>query len=138
MHIQQFTQKTLGVAKDIPNQLLTGLTVGQRLDALVMTPAQTAQVVSLKVTDSLLEIRSPVPLRQGQIVQLEVVQAGGKQVLKLIPPNQNTSTVSRSTAPMLFQPGQQVLVEVVKLLAENRLLLESKIKLDNSSKAVAT
>ena len=138
MHIQQFTQKTLGVAKDIPNQLLTGLTVGQRLDALVMTPAQTAQVVSLKVTDSLLEIRSPVPLRQGQTVQLEVVQAGGKQVLKLIPPNQNTSTVSRSTAPMLFQPGQQVLVEVVKLLAENRLLLESKIKLDNSSKAVAT
>ena len=137
MLIQQLTQKTLGVVKDVPNQLLAGLAVGQRLDALVMTPALAAQIVSLKVTDSLMEIRTPVPLRQGQIVQLDLVQSGDKQVLKLIPPTDSTATASRPIASLPLQSGQQVTVEVIKVLAENRLLLESNNRVDNNPKMLS-
>lgn len=126
MLIQQSIQNTLGVIKDIPSQLLAGLTVGQRVDAIVMTPAQTAQIVTLQVTDSLMEIRSPVPLRQGEVVQLEVVRQGDKAVLKLVVATDSAQAISKSTAQLPLKVGQQIAVEVIKVLAENRLLVEVK------------
>ncbi|MBE9525543.1 MAG: flagellar hook-length control protein FliK [Proteobacteria bacterium] len=126
MLIQQSIQNTLGVVNDIPNQLLAGLTVGQRVEAVVMTPAQTAQIVTLKVTDSLMEIRSPMPLRQGELVQLELVQLGDKTVLKLVAATNSAQAITKSVEPAPLKVGQQIAVEVIKVLAENRLLVEAK------------
>ena len=126
MLIQQPIQNTLGVINDIPSQLLASLTVGQRVDAIVMAPAQTAQIVTLKVTDSLVEIRSPVPLRQGELVQLEVVQQGDKAVLKLVVATNSAQAIAKLVESAPLKVGQQIAVEVIKLLAENRLLVEAK------------
>ncbi len=126
MLIQQSIQNTLMVVNDIPNQLLAGLTVGQRIDAIAMTPAQTAQIVTLKVTDSLMRIRSPLPLQQGEIVQLEVIQLANKIALKLVVPTSDAQVLAKPLALIPLKEGLQIAVEVIKVLAENRLLVEAK------------
>ena len=70
---------------------------------------------------------TPTPLKQGQIVQLELVQTADKPLLKLIPsseiPLPTTKTADASLIKLV--PGQQVAVEVVKLLSENRVLAQT-------------
>ncbi|NQY27035.1 MAG: flagellar hook-length control protein FliK [Piscirickettsiaceae bacterium] len=135
MLIQQSIQNTLMVVNDIPNQLLAGLSVGQRIDAIVMTSAQAAQIVTLKVTDSLMEIRSPTSLKQGDIVQLEVIQLGNKIALKLVVSTSDAQAIVKPLAPIPLKVGQQIAVEVIKVLTENRLLVEAK---PNSARVAQT
>jgi hypothetical protein len=126
MQIQQSLQNIAGTAQVIPPQVLAGMVVGQQIEAAVVQASLAAQLVSLKIGESLIQVTTPVPLKQGQTVQLELVQGGEKPVLKLIPPNnvvQSSPRVNPNQASLV--QGQQVAVEVIKLLAENRLLVQT-------------
>jgi hypothetical protein len=71
-------------------------------------------------------VTTPVPLKQGQTVQLELVQTADKPVLKLVPPTEIPPPVrTTDVGSIKLVPGQQVAVEVIKLLAENRVLVQT-------------
>lgn len=124
--VQQSIQTQVGSIQDIPKNLLANLVIGQRLEAVVMTSSLIAELASIKVADSLLEIRSPVALQAGQKVQLEVVLKNGEAVLTLLPP-------VNKAEPVVLKPGQQVAVEVIKVLAENRVLVQVQVPSTNES-----
>ncbi|OUR73244.1 hypothetical protein A9Q78_04720 [Methylophaga sp. 41_12_T18] len=126
MLIQQATQAQLGVIKDIPAKLLANLVVGQQVEAVVLTAALAAEVVKLRVADSLLEIKTPIRLTQGQAVKLVVVQSDGKPVLQLLPTVAASSVpqVKPQTLPLVLELGQQLSVEVAKVVSKDRLLLD--------------
>lgn len=126
MQIQQSIQNITGTIQAVPPQVLAGLLVGQQIEAAVVKASLAAQTVSLKVGNTLLQVTTPVPLKQGQIVQLELVQAGGKPVLRLVTPSealQNTTPIASALTRLV--PGQRLPIEVIKLLAENRLLVQT-------------
>ena len=123
MQIQKSIDGEQGRVKNTSSTSVSALAIGQKLDAMVMTSALTAQIVTVKVADSLIDIRSPRPLQQGQKIQLEVVEEGGKAVLKLV----STPAVNKVLDVAPLKVGQQVAVEVVKVLAGDRLLVETRL-----------
>ena len=128
MFVQQAIQTQIGTIQDIPKNVLAGLVIGQRVEAVVITVTAAVETVSIKLADSILEIRSPVLLQAGQKVQLELVLQNGKPVLQLIPP----ATVSE---PVSLKPGQQLAVEVIKVLADNKLFVQTTPLLTDRNKA---
>lgn len=126
MLVQQSIQTQLGFTQEIPLKLLADLVIGQRLEAVVMASVAASEMVSIKVADSLLDIRSPTALQAGQKIQLELVMENGKPVLKLVSPNVNVAEL-----PSL-KPGQQLAVEVIKVLAENRVLVQAVMTKGNA------
>jgi len=151
MLIPQTPQNQLGLVKDIPPSLLANLAVGQRIDAVVLIAALASEIVKLRVADTIIELKTPVPLTQGQAVQLELVKVDGKLLLQIVPaektdvPNSlvktNSPLLSASqkaeqpvplkvgkspdnpVLPSALKVGQQASVEVIKVLANNRVLL---------------
>ncbi len=132
MFIQQSVQTSVGSTQDIPNKLLADIAFGQRLESTVVKPALAGEVITIKIADSLLNIRTPVDLQAGQKLQLEVVLEQGKLALKIVSIAQGSkatipfeSLTKRSPELFSLKAGQQVSVEVVKILAENRLLVQT-------------
>ncbi len=124
MQIQQSRQHSLGVVNQVPAQVLTSLVVGQQIEASVVKAALVAQIASLRVGETLIEVKTPIPLQQGQTVKLELVQSGDKPVLKLILPAQHVEPTPRTTTQTAgLLPGQQVAVEVIKVLSDHRVLV---------------
>ncbi|OUR64678.1 hypothetical protein A9Q79_05095 [Methylophaga sp. 42_25_T18] len=148
MLIPQTPQNQVGLVKDIPPNLLANIAVGQRVDAVVLIAALASEVVKLRVADTIIELKTPVSLTQGQAVQLELVKVDGKLVLQLVPA-EKTDLLAKLNSPLLsaaqktepqalvgvskalenpvlpsaLKVGQQASVEVIKVLANNRLLL---------------
>ncbi len=150
MLIQQSLQNPVGLIQDIPAKLLAEIVIGQRLEAVVVKAAIAGELVTIKLADSLLTIRASEALQAGQRIQLELALENGKPVLKLVP----QQTIGQNTAPLvetaaktnqainnitgnLVKAGQQVAVEVVKVLAENRVLVQTISALDNRSQSLA-
>lgn len=132
MFIQQSVQTPVGSTQDIPKKLLANLTVGQQLESTVVKPASAGEVVTIKIADSSLNIRTSVDLQAGQKLQLEVVLEQGKLALKVVPPTPDTkstipldSLTNRLPEILSLKAGQQMSVEVIKILAENRLLVQT-------------
>lgn len=132
MFIQQSVQTSVGSTQDLPKKLLAEIAVGQRLESIVVKPASAGEIITIKVADSSLNIRTPVDLQAGQKLQLEVVLEQGKLALKIISLAQDLkatvsldSLTSRSPETVNLKAGQQLAVEVVKILAENRLLVQT-------------
>jgi flagellar hook-length control protein FliK len=129
MLIQQMLQNSVGTIKELPANLLANLTVGQRVDAVVLTNAMMAELVKLRVADMMLELKTPIALKQGQTVQLEVVQtADGKLMLKLVQAKDAVAItkLNNPVLPLTLKVGQQLPVEVLKVLDDKRLLLTTK------------
>jgi len=119
--VPQSIQTQTGTIQDLPRKILAGLVIGQRVDALVISATASAEMISIKIGDTVLDIRSSVAMQAGQKIQLELVVEHGKPVLKLVP------AVKLSDLPELpsLKPGQQVAVQVIKILAENRVLVQT-------------
>lgn len=105
------------VLKDVPARLLTQLAEGEQLQATVVARLN-ASVIQLRLGETLIQLTSEQALQPGQKVLLERSVENGQPVIRLTP----TTTEPSLSAP-LFRLGQQVAVEVIKLLAENRLLV---------------
>ena len=163
--IPQSIQIPVGLIQDIPPRLLVDLAIGQQLEAVVAKAALAGELVTIKVGDSLLTIRTQESLQAGQRIQLELILENGKPVLKFVSsqsgqstiplidtttqlnnPNINTAVnsikagqhvnnLNINTAVNSIKVGQHVAVEVVKLLAENRVLVQT-ITSDNRSQVI--
>jgi hypothetical protein len=130
--IPQSVQSAVGLTQDIPNKLLADIVIGQRLESTVVKSAAAGEVIIIKIADSSVTIRTPVDFLAGQKLQLEVVLEQGKLALKIIPLTPGLkaavpldSLTKTSPAILNLKAGQQIAVEVVKILAENRLLVQT-------------
>jgi len=138
--IQQSVQSAIGSTQDIPKKLLADIALGQRLESTVAKPALAGEIITIKVADSSLSIRTPVDLQAGQKLQLEVILEQGKLALKIVSLTQAAkATIPLDSLPKNFpeilnvKVGQQIAVEVVKILAENRLLVQTTLPSSGSS-----
>lgn len=142
MFIQQSVQNTVGSTQDIPKKLLADIAVGQQLESTVVKSASAGEITTIKIADSSINIRTPVDLQAGQKLQLEVVLEQGKLALKIVALTTEakiaaaletlTSLTKNPTEILNLKAGQQIAVEVVKILAENRLLVQTAM-LNNPS-----
>jgi hypothetical protein len=143
--IQQSVQSSVGLTQDIPKKLLADIAIGQRLETTVVKPAVAGEVITIKVADSSVTIRTPVDLQAGQKLQLEVVLEQGKLALKIIPLTQGLKaplaldSLTKNLPEILnLKAGQQIAVEVVKILAEKRLLVQTSTPNNGSSQIKPT
>jgi translation initiation factor 2B subunit (eIF-2B alpha/beta/delta family) len=121
------------VLKDVPARLLSQLAEGQQLQATVVARLN-ASVVQLRLGDTLIQLSTEQALQPGQKVLLERSVENGQPLIKLTP----AATEQPLSAPAL-RLGQQVAVEVIKLLAGNRLLVSpSLINTTDSKPQTAT
>lgn len=133
MFIQQSAQTAIGIIQDIPRQLLADLSIGQRLDAVIVKSALAEELVQIRLADSMLTIRTPQPLQSGQTIQLEVVIENGKPALKFIaadPIVKTTDALAKAQSNLIdmIKIGQQLPVEVVKILADHKILVRAELK----------
>jgi len=137
--VPQSLQTPIGSIQSIPPKVLAELVAGQRVDVVIDKAAKANETVAVKVGDTQLEFKTPVALKAGQAIQLELIQQNNKTFLQLVTANNapqtialltsatlaNSSIANRLTASSLLTVGQSVAVEVVKVLEGNRLLLQS-------------
>lgn len=101
-------------------QSLRGIAPGQKIEAVVTQSAPAGQLVTLQLADRQIQIRAEIPLVQGQTLLLERLPATEAAPLRLL-------TISNLPPPadtlLPLKPGSQVAVEVIKLLAQQRLLV---------------
>ena len=108
-------------------QSLRGIAVGQKVEAVVMQTARAGELVTLQLADRQIQIRAEVPLTQGQTLMLERLPPSAPAALKLL-----TLTPAPVAAPAFsLQPGSQVAVEVIQLLARENLLVRLNSALPN-------
>lgn len=116
-------QKPVGELKELSSNVLAKLVVGQRIESLALTSAVANEVLKLKVQQSIFDIKTPWPVKQGQTVLLEVAKSvNNKLVLNLLAPEQtkpaevNKAPINQPSQPL--QPvklalGQTIPVQVV-------------------------
>lgn len=110
-------------------QSLRGIAVGQKVEAVVMQTARAGELVTVQLADRQIQIRAEVALTQGQTLLLERLPPSAPAPLKLL-------TLSPAPAPVTtpafnLQPGSQVAVEVIQLLARENLLVRLNTTLPN-------
>ena len=105
------------VIRDLPARLVASLVDGQQVTATVVAKL-TAETVQIRLGEQLIQLNSRLPLQAGQQVQLERAVENGQPVVRITP------VTSEQTLPQaVLKAGQQLAVEVIRLLAENRLLV---------------
>lgn len=126
MHIQHLIQNSQSLPSAIAPQVLAELVAGQRIDAMVVKAALAAEVASIKVANTLLQITTPVALTQGQTVQLELVQSNGKPVLSLVSAEPTQVTQTKAAPIQSLVQGQQYVAEVIKVINDSRIVIDLK------------
>jgi hypothetical protein len=115
------------VVREVPARLLAAVPDGQRVEATVVARVS-ADTLRVQIGDSQFQINSRQPLQPGQTVQLERGVENGKPIIRI------TAGVAEPVQPAaLLRQGQQLSVEVIKLLAQNRLLVTPTLSNQNPS-----
>lgn len=118
MQINPSLQNSAEVVRDVPARLLASLAEGERVQATVVAKL-TAQTIKLQVADTTVQLTSQQPLQPGQKVALQRATEAGQPVLKIVP----LETERPPATTVNLRPGQLIAIDVVKLLAQNRLLV---------------
>lgn len=135
MQINPSQQNSAEVIRDVPARLLASLAEGERVQATVIAKLG-AQSVKLQVADTVLQLISQQPLQAGQKIELQRSVEAGRAVLKIVAADTALNVERPATLNASLKPGQQLAVEVIKLLAQNRLLVSPS--LINDSRAQTT
>lgn len=130
MQINPQSSAQTEVIRDVPARVLAMLAQGQRVEATVIARMD-AETVKLQVGDKVIQLHTRQDLQAGQQVMLERSVESGKPVLKI----STSAEIENLLRPAILRQGQQVAVEVVKLLAEQRLLV-SPILVNSRQQAV--
>ena len=132
MIIQQSVQTAAVTVQDIPKKLLAEMVIGKQLEAMVIKPAQVGELITIKMADMLINLRVPVDMLVGQKLLLELVLEQGKPTLKVTSLEQGAkplssldSLVKVRSDTSTIKIGQQLPVEVVKVLTANRVLVQT-------------
>ncbi|WP_297808227.1 flagellar hook-length control protein FliK [uncultured Methylophaga sp.] len=129
MQINSSAQAQAEVVREVPARLLASLSQGRPVEATVLS-RPSADSVRLQVGDTVVQLNSRLALQPGQQVQLERAVENGRPVVRI-----STEALDKALPPLLLRQGQQVAVEVVKLLAENRLLVTPRLLNSNQPAA---
>lgn len=116
------------VVREVSARLLAALTEGQPVEAKVMARLS-ADSLRVQIGNSQYQIQTRQSFQSGQMVQLERGVDNGKPVIRVTP-----VVAENNQTAVLLKQGQQVAVEVVKVLAENRLLVSPSLIGLNSSR----
>ncbi len=119
MIIPQSTRNEIGLVHEIPKKLLIEKVIGERIDARVMQADRATGMITVRVAERILQLRTSADLQSGQKIQLEWVEQAGKSALKLVLPSETVQNPS-----LKLQVGQQLPVEIVKLLSQGRVLVQ--------------
>ncbi|WP_438969977.1 flagellar hook-length control protein FliK [Methylophaga sp.] len=122
MQINSSQQNSAEVVRDVPARLLASLAEGERVQATVVARL-TANAVKLQVADTTIQVTTQQPLVPGQKIELQRSIEAGRAVLKIVPAETLTNPSRPDAAQVSLKAGQQVAIEVIKLLAQNRLLV---------------
>jgi len=138
MQINPSPQNSAEVVRDVPARLLASLADGERVQATVVAKLS-AQTARLQVADTLIQVSSQQSLQPGQKVELERTTEAGRPVLKIVPAETAVNNQRSEALNISLKPGQQIAIEVIKLLAQNRLLVSpSLINTNNPTANVAS
>lgn len=134
MFIQESVQTPVGIVQDVPKKILADIAIGQQLTATVVKPALAGEQIAIKVANTLMNIRVPVDVLAGQKLLLELVLEQGKPAFKVVSLEQGLkpalpldSLAKVSPEITSLKLGQQFAVEVMKILSENRLLVQTSL-----------
>lgn len=105
------------IVRDVPARVLASLAEGKQVQATVVARLS-AEIIQIRLGDKLIQLNSSLPVQTGQQVQLERAVENGQPVLRITP-----AAIEQPLLAAVLRQGQQVAVEVIKLLADNRLLL---------------
>lgn len=111
-----------------PAQILRGISVGQQVEAVVTQNAQAGQLVTLQLADRQIQIRAEIALTQGQTLVLERLSSSESAALKLL---SLLPAPALEMPPVALKPGVQVPVEVMKILAQQNVLVKLLTPLPN-------
>lgn len=137
MQINSSQQNSAEVIRDVPARLLASLADGERVQATVIAKLS-GQSVKLQVRDSVLQLVSQQPLQPGQKIELQRTVEAGRAVLAIVPAETTLSAERLASLNPSLKPGQQLAVDVIKLLAQNRLLVSPSLITNNGSVATST
>lgn len=105
------------VVREVPARLLAAVADGQRVEATVLARVS-ADTIRIQVGDSQYQINSRLTVQPGQTLQLERGVENGRPVIRI-----SAAALDNFQPAALLKQGQQLAVEVIKLLAQNRLLV---------------
>ncbi|EEF79276.1 flagellar hook-length control protein FliK [Methylophaga thiooxydans] len=137
MQINSSQQNSAEVIRDVPARLLASLADGERVQATVIAKLS-GQSVKLQVRDSVLQLVSQQPLQPGQKIELQRTVEAGRAVLAIVPAETTLSAERLASLNPSLKPGQQLAVDVIKLLAQNRLLVSPSLITNSGSVAKST
>ncbi|GAB4293020.1 MAG: hypothetical protein Kow0083_06150 [Methylophaga sp.] len=128
MQIKPTLTQQSEVVREVSARLLAALTEGQPVEAKVMARLS-ADSLRVQIGNSQYQIQTRQSFQSGQMVQLERGVDNGKPVIRVTP-----VVAENNQTAVLLKQGQLVAVEVVKVLAENRLLVSPSLIGLNSSR----
>jgi len=123
MQISQSLPTSSDVIREVPSRLLSALADGERIEATVVAKMK-AGLVSIRLADTVIQIRSSQPLEVGQKLELVRETEAGKPVLRLLSAAPLTTELQ---LPPALKQGQIVAIEVLQLLAQKRLLVTPQL-----------
>lgn len=125
MQIHPSLQGTSETVKDLPVSLKAMLAQGKQLEATVVAKVS-ADMARIRLGDSIIQIKTDLPLQPGQQISLQQDAKSGEMVIKILPASVAPADQVNALLDKLPQlvKGQQVVTEVIRLLAENRLLVK--------------
>lgn len=137
MQINRFQQPNTEVISNASAKLVDTLPAGQKMEATVIARVN-AEQVKLQLGDKVVHVNTQQDLSAGQKVILQKSIESGQPVIQLIPVVSAKPEIQAATLATLLKAGQVIAADVVKLLAQNQLLVTPKFVTDptvNSSQA---
>jgi|GEM_PF-706443 len=137
MQINRFQQPNTEVISNASAKLVDTLPAGQKMEATVIARVN-AEQVKLQLGDKVVHVNTQQDLSAGQKVILQKSIESGQPVIQLTPVVSAKPEIQAATLATLLKAGQVIAADVVKLLAQNQLLVTPKFVTDptvNSSQA---
>ena len=137
MQINRFQQPNTEVISNASAKLVDTLPAGQKMEATVIARVN-AEQVKLQLGDKVVHVNTQQDLSAGQKVILQKSIESDQPVIQLTPVVSAKPEIQAATLATLLKAGQVIAADVVKLLAQNQLLVTPKFVTDptvNSSQA---
>lgn len=123
MQINPNLHNSTNYIRDVPARLLAAFADKSSVHATVVS-ATTTGLVQLQVGQQVIQAQTGKLLKAGDEVQLQKQQEGGKTVIKITLLEPASAPSSKATPAPTLQNGQQVAVEVIKVLTNNMMMVK--------------
>lgn len=129
MQINRSQQPNTEVIVNASTKLADALPVGQKVEATVIGRVNADQI-KLQLGDKVFQVNTQQDLAPGQKVILQKSVDAGQLVIQLTPASVQKVDLEPMTLATLLKAGQVIAADVVKMLAQNRLLVAPKFITD--------